>query len=178
MKNIKKILNTKVLFKVLGFVVILALIYISIYFDKEASIFIGGWPTSLIISWLFYQLGIKPFIKPQFKEKLIFEIVTKFIYHSGANLNNLKKESYKVSIEAELLQKLFPETFKFIKDYENKFNQLFTNCNISSNYAAFATSNELIFHKEATEKDKNKVAETRKKFIEKLNKTLYKDLKD
>ena len=49
---------------------------------------------------------------------------------------------------------------------------------MTSNYAAFITNNTLWFHKEATAKDKNDVAEARKKFIEKLNKTFYKDLKD
>lgn len=166
---------------VIPWVVVIAVIFlftvISICCEPSSS-FIGGWLASFIISGLFYWFGIKPLIKPQFKEKVIFEIVTKFIGYYGADLDALKKEMEKDSIEAELLKKFFPETFKLITDYEHTFNSLFADHNISSNYAAFATGSKLRFHKEATEKDKSEVAEARKKFIKRLNKTFYKDLKD
>ena len=170
MKNIKKIITI---------VMIALFIVVSICCKKMHSLdsLIGGWFASFIISWLFYQ-HIMLLIKPQFKEKVIFEIVTKFIGHRSANKDTLNKEIEKDSIEAELLKKFFPETFRFVEDYNSKFTQLFKNHNISSNYVAFATGSELRFHKEATEKDKSEVIEARKKFIEKLNKIFYKDLKD
>lgn len=176
MKNIiKKILDVKTLIK--WIIVVIVFVIISIYFDGASS-FISSLTASFIISGLFYWLGIKPFIRPQFKEAVIFEIVTKFISYCGADQNTLKKKKDEDSIKAELLKKLFPETFRFIEYYESTFNKLKGAHNISSNYAAFVTYDELRFYKEATEKDKNKIIEARKKFIEKLNKTFYKDLKD
>ena len=147
-------------------------------FKSFIGFLFGGCLGSFIISGLFYWLGIRPLIKPQFKEKVIFEIVTKFIGYSSADKDTLNKKIEKNSIEAELLKKFFPETFRFVEDYNSKFAQLFVDHHISSNYVAFATDGELRFDKEATEKDKSEVAEAREKFIEKLNKIFYKDLKN
>lgn len=138
----------------------------------------GGCLGSFIISGLFYWLGIRPLIKPQFKEAVIFEIVTKFIGLTGADKDALNEEREKDFIEAKLLKKLFPETFKFITDYERTFNDLYADHNINGNYAEFATAGKLRFYKEATKKDKSEVAEARKKFIKKLNNVFYEDLKD
>lgn len=167
--------------KLLPWVVVVAVIVlftvISICCELSSS-FIGGWLASFIISGLFYWFGIKPLIKPQFKETVIFEIVTKFIGYCGADQDALKKVMDEDLIKAELLKRLFPETLKFIADYDSKFSQLYIDHKMDSNYAAFATDGELRFHKEATEKDKSEVAEARERFIKKLNKAFYKDLKD
>lgn len=164
--------------KIFGAALAAAVFIISSLYFEEASKFIGGWLASFIISGLFYWFGIKPLIRPQFKEAVIFEIATKFICYYGANLDTLKKEMDEDSIKAKLLEKLFPETFKFIKDYDSKFAQLFVDHKIDSNYATFVTNNNLRFKREATEKDKSEVAKAREKFIEELNKVFYKDLKD
>ena len=177
MKKSNKFYGSKLLPWVVVIAVICLFTVISIRCEPSSS-FIGGWLASFIISGLFYWFGIKPLIKPQFKEKVIFEIVTKFIGYCGADKDTLNKEMEKDSIEAELLKKLFPETFKFITDYDHTFTNLYVDHKMDSNYAAFATDSELLFYKDATEKDKSEVAEARKKFIEKLNKAFYKDLKD
>ena len=134
----------------------------------------SGWLSSLIISMLvsliFYFIGIKPYLRKIVNTDLASKIAQSIAGVSGGNMAYVQQQTSNNQIEANLLEELFPEAFNYVKSYETStFIEIKNKYNLTCNFSTFCQKDSNGWEK-LPKYEKKKIEKERKTFLIKVAK--------
>lgn len=130
----------------------------------------SGCLASLLITTLFYLLGIRPFVKNIVNTDLASKIAQSIAGVSGGNMAYVQQQTSNNQIEANLLEELFPEAFNYVKSYETStFIKIKNKYNLTCNFSTFCQKDSNGWEK-LPKYEKKKIEKERKTFLIKVAK--------